>query len=107
MVGEACAEVHQLVDACAEALGRDRFASGSLRTSSEETAVALVKRQIYCDWGVAAVVHRAHYFQSLLSSALGAGLRPPLLVRREEQLHAFLCRANMTAHRREYPPRES
>ena len=29
------------------------------------------------------------------------------LVRREEQLHAFLCRANMTAHRREYPPRES
>ena len=107
-VGEACAEVHQLARECAEALGRDRFASGSLRTANEETAVALMTRQIYCDWGVAAVVHRARYFQSLLSSALDLGLQPTLLARADgDELDAFLCRANLTAHHREQPLRES
>ena len=72
-VGEASPSVHKLAQDCAAAIGTHRFASGALRVATEDDAIAIARRQIRRDWGLAAVAGRADYLLSVLTVALSKG----------------------------------
>ena len=68
--GEASAEVHDLLARCAEEIGEARFRELEVETPQE--AVAIVKAELYREWGVAFSRWRAKSLFALLD-AVGPG----------------------------------
>ena len=62
--------------------------------AAEDDAVAIVKRQIYRDWGLAAVVGRAICLTTVLTVAL-AGLTQPETSQSDDDLAEFAYRASL------------
>ena len=76
-IGEGSRDVHKLAHDCAAAIGHNAFRSGAMRVASAEDAVAAVKRRVYREWGLAAVVGRAHCLLSVLDAVVSRKLDPP------------------------------
>ena len=77
-IGEASRDVHKLAQDCAAAIGHNAFRSGAMRVASADDAVAAVKRRIYREWGLAAVIGRAHCLLSVLDAVVSRRkLEPP------------------------------